>query len=118
MDNPGAPTRNAESSSTIERFRLRGPSAELDPRYHAYRGDLADVALAGRLFAPHYASPAMRRAGDRPAPLRLKPSPDAEIVDQLQPGETFALLDITAEWGWGYRQSDHLVAYVRADALV
>ena len=36
----------------------------------AYRRDLADIALAGQLFAPHYARPMMRSCGARPAFMR------------------------------------------------
>ena len=61
---PGRPANGASSSSTDEWFRLTGPSVTLDPRIHAYRDDIADIALAGQVLAPHYA----RAAGAR---LRL-----------------------------------------------
>jgi hypothetical protein len=34
---------------------LAGPSDLPDPDFHAYRKDLADIALAGRVIASHYA---------------------------------------------------------------
>lgn len=95
---------------------MRGPSANLDPRYHAFRGDLADVALADRLFAPHYAKPVIRY-GSAVSPLLAQPNVDAEVVGQIQPGEEFALLDVTGGWAWGYRTSDHLVGYLRDEDL-
>ena len=57
------PRNGASSSSTDERFTLGGPSVVLDPRIHAWRSDIADIALAGRLFAPHYARPLIRACG-------------------------------------------------------
>ena len=90
----------------------------LDPRVHAYRSDIADVALAGQLFAPHYARPVTRRGGDVPAPVRPEPADGADVLFDLAPGEEFAVLDITGRWAWGYRRSDHLVGYVLVADLI
>jgi len=98
-------------------FRLAGPTARLDPRVSAYRADIADVALAGTLFAPHYAAPMPRMAGATQM-MRNRPDHTAEAVSQLLPGEEFAVLDIAAGWAWGFSFHDHYVGYVRADALV
>jgi hypothetical protein len=96
---------------------LSGPSLELDPRIHAYRSDIADIALAGQLFAPHYARPVMRTCGPRPAAVRTAPSEEAEQVSMLQPGEEFAVLDVAGDWAWGYRRADHHVGYVATAEL-
>ncbi|QPQ55938.1 SH3 domain-containing protein [Allosphingosinicella flava] len=108
-------TRNADSSSsTVDRFTLSGPSKPLDPARDAWRGDLADIALASAHFAPHYVKPVTRvvNAG----PLHQKADAASNIVADLGE-ENFALLDITGGWAWGYRLSDHLVGYVPADRL-
>ena len=115
-ESPGARQRSGESSSTIDRFTLSGPSADLDPRYNAYRGDLADAALASRLFAPHYAKAVARRLKTG-ASLHISPDQQSELMAELGAGEEFCLLDITGKWAWGYRASDHLVGYVQASAL-
>ena len=109
--------RNAESSSsTAERFRLTGPSLILDSRIHAYRRDIADVALAGRIFAPHYARPLIRGCGSRAAPVL--PSPGAgEAITELLPGEDFAVLEYAGGLAWGYAEPGHVVGYVEAIAL-
>ena len=42
-------------------YALSGPARVRDARITPIRGDLADIALAGKLFAPHYVVP-MERA--------------------------------------------------------
>ena len=109
--------KEGSSSSTGERFTLDGPSIVLDPRLHAYRSDIADIALAGSLFAPHYARPLIRACGLLPTPVREAPGDGAEAVSELLPGEEFAVLDITAGWAWGSCRLDHRVGYVEAIEL-
>jgi hypothetical protein len=108
---------NGEYSSSTERFSLDGPSAVLDSRLNAYRRDIADVGLAGVLFAPHYARPLIRACGMLPAGVFSAPSDTSEPVSQLLPGERFAVLDITSGWAWGYCLLDHRVGYVEAIEL-
>lgn len=110
--------RNGESSSSIERrIALEGPSVRLDPRLHAWRSDIADVALAGRLFAPHYAAPLDRACGLIATSVLMEPDGGSDAVSELLPGEGFAMLDVTAGWAWGYCLADHRVGYVESIAL-
>ena len=76
------------------------------------------MALAGQLFAPHYAKPIMRGCGLIPASVRAAPSDSATMISELLPGEEFAVIDITGHWAWGYCRADHHVGYVEAIALV
>src|SRR5689334_14978513 len=71
---------------SAEDFALAGPSYLPDPEHHAYRKDLADVALAGKVIASHYAEPVSRQVG-RQAELRAAPSDDAEATCALEPGD-------------------------------
>ncbi|MEK6637572.1 MAG: C40 family peptidase [Pseudomonadota bacterium] len=87
-----------------------------DLRCHALRGDLADVALAGKTFAPHYAEATLRECA--PSFLAMYDKPDGNQISELLAGEAFGLLDIAGGWAWGYSIHDHYVGYVRADALV
>lgn len=112
MQPSNQPATEDSSSSTAERFTLRGPSILLDPRIHAYRSDLADVALAGQLFAPHYVRPVTRVCGPDVADVFAAPDSESELRYRMEPGEEFALLDVTGQWAWGYRRADHLVGYV------
>lgn len=96
-------------------FSLSGPSRALDPRVNAMRGDLADVALAGRHFSPHYANPVERFCSVPFAAIRDRP--EGQQISELLVGEVFMLLDISGGWAWGYTGQDHYVGYVLADAL-
>jgi len=100
-----------------DRFGLTGVSQSFDPRIVAIRPDLADIAVAGRYFAPHYAAPMMRSGALPAAAMRASPATDAEQTSELLFGEGFALLDITGGWAWGYSLADHYVGYIAADAL-
>lgn len=111
------PRNGASSSSTERRIALEGPSIRLDPRLHAWRSDIADIALAGRLFAPHYAAPLRRACGLIATSVLIEPADGAEAVSELLPGEGFAVLDLTAGWAWGYCLADHRVGYVEAIEL-
>ena len=105
--------RPSDASAPVQQFVLTGPVTDYDPRVTPIRGDLADVALAGRFFAPHYVAPQTHRAIPGGAMLRKSASGDAEAVSQLLQGEAFSLLDSTGEWGWGYTAHDGYCGYVR-----
>jgi hypothetical protein len=96
---------------------LTGPSLTLDPRIHAYRDDIADIGLAGQIFAPHYARPLIRGCGSRAALVRPTPHGEREAVTELLPGEDFAVLEYAGGWAWGYGLADHVTGYVEAIAL-
>lgn len=100
-----------------DRFGLSGTSQAFDPRVVAIRPDLADIAVAGQHFAPHYAAPMMRSGVLPAASLRAEPSAEADQTSELLFGEGFALLDLTGGWAWGYSLADHYVGYLAADAL-
>ncbi|WP_326913455.1 C40 family peptidase [Sphingopyxis chilensis] len=100
-----------------DRFGLTGTSQAFDPRVVAIRPDLADIAIAGTHFAPHYAAPMMRSGVLPAASLRASPSVDADQTSELLFGEGFALLDLTGGWAWGYCLADHYVGYLAAEAL-
>ena len=87
-----------------------------DPAYFAYRKDLADVALAGRVIASHYAEPLARTVSSATT-LQDGPDKGSEIVGNLGSGEPFAMLDDSLGWAWGYAGEDMRVGYVPSDAL-
>lgn len=105
------------SRPPADRFSLSGPTRSLDLRIHAARRDVADVALAGVLFAPHYARAEMRSVAASHVMVRSAPRDDAEAVSQLLCGESFAVLDISGGWAWGFCGHDHYVGYVPAEVV-
>lgn len=100
-----------------EGFRLEGPSRRPDPRTHAYRPDIADIALAGVLFAPHYARAEACRVTADAVTVHALPSHDARAISQLVHGEGFDMVDEAGGWAWGRCAHDDYVGYVRADTL-
>ena len=72
--------------------------------------------MAGEVLASHYAEPVARTA-THGAVLRSAPSNEAEALRDLGNEETFALLEDSVGWAWGYATSDHRVGYVRSDTL-
>lgn len=80
------------------------------------RRDLADVRLADRVFAPHYAAPMPRRV-TRGIALRVGPSPDSEVIGELAPGDIFDILELAGRNAWGTAAGSGLVGYIEAAAL-
>ena len=89
----------------------------LDGRVHAARPDIADIALADRLFASHYAAPTTLSCRWPTVPLRAAPDAAATAVSELLMGEEFALFDVSGGWAWGYCRHDHYVGYLPVEAL-
>jgi hypothetical protein len=77
---------------------------------------LADVALAGRVIASHYAEPVLRRL-KKAAPFRREADDQAELIAELEAGDEYWMLDDTRGWAWGYAGPDARVGYVRVEAL-
>ena len=96
---------------------MTGRSVTLDPRTHAVRPDIADVRLADRVFAPHYAKPLVHGCAATVVPIRGGGSPAARAVSELLLGEAFAVVDVASGWAWGYGLHDGYVGYVPVDAL-
>lgn len=107
-----SPTHTADAPNGG--FPLAGPSSLPDPRTHAYRQDLADVALAGRVIASHYADP-LTVALRKDASLLAEPDEGAANLIDLPAGTEMRILDKSRGWAWGY--AGGLVGYVSASAL-
>ena len=98
-------------------YALSGPARVRDARITPIRGDLADIALAGKLFAPHYVVPMERMVTAAFSPLRKTPHDDAEQTSELLMGERLMVLDIAGAWAWGYCRHDCYNGYLALDAL-
>lgn len=78
---------------------------------------MADIALADRVFAPHYAKPLLHGCLAGGVAMRAAPSRDSIAVSELLRGEGFAVVDASGEWAWGYSIHDGYVGYVPVDAI-
>lgn len=108
---------NSQTSKERVRYKLSGHSLVGDRRTTPIRGDLADIKLAGKLFAPHYAVPLMRSVVAATAAIREFPDAKSTGASELVHGETFAVLDVAGSWAWGYGVHDDYLGYVRLEAL-
>jgi len=88
-----------------------------DPRVHAYREDLADAALTGRVSAARFAEARPAWCISSAVAVLDYPSVSATAVSQLLQGEGFAILDRAGGFAWGYCQHDRYVGYVPETAL-
>jgi cell wall-associated NlpC family hydrolase len=98
-------------------YTLSGHSYVGDKRTTPIRGDLADIKLAGKLFAPHYAVPMIRSCVAPSTPMYEAPDPSSTGVSELIFGEDFAVLDIAGIWAWGYSVADDYLGYIALSAL-
>ena len=78
---------------------------------------MADIALADRVFAPHYAKPLLHGCLGAAVAMRAAPSHDATAVSELLRGEGFAVVDSSGDWAWGYSVHDGYVGYVPVDRV-
>jgi hypothetical protein len=108
-----APTNNA--APPRRRFCLDGPSVALEPGRYAIRRDLAEIDVADRVFAQHYAEP-MRYRLTQDVDVRRRPQADADARGHLRAGDPFDVFDIGRDWAWG-RGAEGPVGYVACSAL-
>ncbi len=99
------------------KFALHGPEEDFDLRVTAHRGDLADIRLAGKMFAPHYAEALPMRCSAPKAMLRKQGGKNYEAVSELLHGEDFQLLDVSGDWAWGFCEADGYVGHVPVHVL-
>lgn len=98
------------------RFSLAGRSSILDARVDAARRDLADIRLATRVFAPHYALSVPRTAG-RSTPVLAQAGVLESVRSEVLAGEPFDALEFSGNHIWGVSSVDGSVGFVDADAF-
>ena len=93
-------------------------TAPLDPRLHAYRPDLADEGLRGKVEAGRFSCGTPRRVRESVVGLWREPRSDAPRDSELVFGETVRVFDTTDEgWAWVQADMDGYVGYAPLDAL-
>ena len=94
------------NSSRITGPRIAEPLGPIDPRDHAWRPDLADLALAHLVSVPNYVEPLLLEA-NRQTMVLADPRGRGPAVSELLPGERFAMLDSSHGFAWGSSLADH-----------
>lgn len=103
--------------SRVSAPRDSRPLGPLDPRDHAWRHDLADIALADKIAVPAYAVPAIMRVLPSSVALTTGHDPASAAASELLHGEEFAVLDSFDGIAWGYGLHDFYVGHVPLVAL-
>jgi len=91
--------------------------SKLDPRLNAYREDLADAALEGRITAERFAAPRLMQVIEPVISVHKQPRFDAMQITQALMGETVKLFAEEEGWAWVQLTRDGYVGYVNANAL-
>lgn len=90
---------------------------KLDPRLHAYRPDLADAALAGKVEALRFVEPRLMQVIDPTVTVHKAPRFDAMQLTQALFGEQVRMLEEEEGWAWVQLVKDGYVGYVNGNAL-
>ncbi|MCG6114358.1 MAG: NlpC/P60 family protein [Mesorhizobium sp.] len=89
----------------------------LDPRLNAFRDDLADIRLEGRVNSARFVEGRRASIAAPVMDLKSRPAPDAGIDTQLLCGETVLIFEELEGWAWVQAERDGYVGYASADAL-
>ena len=92
-------------------------AATFDRRLHAYRDDLADMALKGRVNSQRFVAAKPYHVAAAIAPVHPSPSHEADLDTQALGGEAIDVFEIGDAWAWGQLRGDGYVGYLPAAAL-
>ena len=90
---------------------------DLDPRLNAFRPDLADRRLQGKVGAARFVDGVPARVAVPCAPLKRTPAADAPQDTEVLYGESFTVLEEKGGWSWGQLATDGYVGYLASEAL-
>lgn len=90
---------------------------KLDTRLHAFREDLADERLRGRVDARRFTKGTLRAATARVLDLHAAPDADTGILAQAVFGETLRVFDERDGFAWVARERDGYVGYAASDGV-
>ncbi|MCY0092965.1 NlpC/P60 family protein [Hoeflea ulvae] len=92
-------------------------SETLDHRLHAYRDDLADSRLRGRVEAARFADGTPGEVILPVAPLRPRPDDSCSMDSEALFGEALTVFDRRDGWAWVQLAVDGYVGYLREEAI-
>lgn len=90
---------------------------KLDPRLSAYRTDLADIALEGRVAADRFVAPRIMQVVEPIVSVHKAPRFDAMQLTQALLGERVKVFHEEEGWAWVQLTRDGYVGYVNGNAL-
>ncbi|MCA0433804.1 MAG: C40 family peptidase [Proteobacteria bacterium] len=91
--------------------------SSLDKRLHAFRPDLAEASLKGKVEAQAFSEGTLKQVRTPVASLRREPSPSAMQLSEALMGESLRVLDERDGWAWVKLEADSYVGYVESVAL-
>lgn len=92
--------------------------SRLDPRLNAFRPDLADAALKGRVTAERFVEGEVCQVAAAQAPLRRAPASDAPLDTEALRGEPVRVFETNADgWSWVQLLDDSYVGWMPSDTL-
>jgi cell wall-associated NlpC family hydrolase len=92
-------------------------NATLDPRTNAFRPDLADERLRGKVDAARFVEGMLRRLRAPSAFLHQSPAPDSPIVSEAIHGELVRVFEEQEGWAWVQLETDAYVGWMAGEAL-
>lgn len=88
-----------------------------DPRLHAYREDIADVALRGKVDSLRFVQPELRQISVSIASVHAEPRMDASTVTEALLGEQVNVFQVKDGWAFVQLLMDSYVGYLPARCL-
>lgn len=89
----------------------------LDARLNAFRADLADARLEGRVEAARFVAGRPARISAPVADVRRAPKPEAGIDTQFLYGDDVLVFEEADGWAWVQAERDRYVGYVEASGI-
>jgi cell wall-associated NlpC family hydrolase len=91
--------------------------SDLDPRLNAYRPNLADATLQGRVESARFTAGRPAQVARGVAALRRRPGAAEPLETQLLSGEEVIVFDEAEGWAWVQNGTDGYVGYMESAAL-
>ena len=88
-----------------------------NPRLNAYRADLADARLAGKVGATRFVEGRLMRVTAPVLDVKSAPRPDAGLDTQFLMGEAVRVFDDAERWAWIQGERDGYVGYASSEGL-
>jgi cell wall-associated NlpC family hydrolase len=89
----------------------------LDRRRHAYRDDLADASLRGKVTSGQFVEPVVKQVSVPLVPVLKSPANSAMQETQALMGERVLVFQERDGWAWVQLEADRYVGYVSSNTL-